>query len=99
VLVGDPEGASTLYELLAPYAEQSLAAGRSVQTYGSAHHALGLAALAAGRREVAVAHFEKALVRHEEMGSPPLVALTRARLDASGPAPTGRPDPPPATLS
>jgi DNA-binding SARP family transcriptional activator len=79
-LLRDAEGASAIYELLSPYAEHSLAAGRGVVTYGSAHNALGLAALTAGRPDVAVTHLEKALDRHEQMGSPPLVDLTRRRL-------------------
>jgi hypothetical protein len=79
-LLHDADGASAIYELLRPYAEHSLAAGRGVATYGSAHNALGLAALTAGRPDAAVAHFEKALDGHEQMRSPPLVDLTRRRL-------------------
>ena len=79
-LLHDAEGASAIYELLKPYAEHSLVAGRGVSTYGSAHNALGLAALTAGRPGVAVTHFEKALDRHQQMGSPSLVDLTRRRL-------------------
>jgi tetratricopeptide (TPR) repeat protein len=79
LLLGDAPRAAVAYELLAPYASSSLAAGRAVVTYGSAEHHLGLLALASGRPALALEHLERALTAHERMGSPPLALGTRWR--------------------
>jgi class 3 adenylate cyclase/tetratricopeptide (TPR) repeat protein len=77
--LGDEPRAATLYELLAPYEEHNIVAGEWGVPRGSAHRQLGVLAATASRFDQAAAHFEAALERDVETGSPH--ALAKARCD------------------
>lgn len=68
IAIGDREIASTLYELLAPYAERCTLFLAGAGCLGSNHAFLGFAAAAADRHEDAIRHFERALARNAEIG-------------------------------
>ena len=75
-LVGDRQWAEVLYDLAAPYAGRNCTLG--VATFlGAADHWLGVLAGVAGRYTEATGHLEAALVRHRDMGSAPMTALTQ----------------------
>jgi transcriptional regulator with XRE-family HTH domain/tetratricopeptide (TPR) repeat protein len=75
-LVGDRQWAEVLYDLAAPYAGHNATLG--VATFlGAADHWIGVLAGVAGRLTEAAGHLEAALVRHQEMGSRPMTALTQ----------------------
>lgn len=78
----DARLASTLYDVLAPFAGRNCVVGQSA-FLGAAGHYLGLLAHVLGRPETAVAHLEAALARHEEMGARPFVALSQHALAAA----------------
>jgi transcriptional regulator with XRE-family HTH domain len=75
-LVGDRQWAEVLYGLAAPYAGHNATLGVAA-FLGAADHWLGVLAGAAGRLTEAAGHLEAALVRHQEMGSRPMTALTQ----------------------
>ncbi|MFN2555729.1 MAG: AAA family ATPase [Nitriliruptorales bacterium] len=77
-LLGDDERAAILYGLLLPYRDRCNVSDRAVACMGSVERELGLLATTMARWEDATAHFEAALARNETLGSPPLVAHTRA---------------------
>lgn len=82
--LGDPQAIADLRAQLAPYAEQ-LAGTVAVTFQGCVHQTLGELALAAGEREVAADHLQRARATHERLGLPVWVARTDAllaRLDA-----------------
>jgi class 3 adenylate cyclase len=68
IAIGDREAASTLYELLAPYADRCTLFLAGAGCLGSNHAFLGFAAAAAARHEDAARHFEFALTRNAEIG-------------------------------
>jgi DNA-binding SARP family transcriptional activator/tetratricopeptide (TPR) repeat protein len=76
------EVAAELYPILLPYAERNCVAGQSA-FYGSVSHHLGTLAETLGQDDVARAHFEAALRRHEQFRSPPLVELTKKAMAGS----------------
>jgi transcriptional regulator with XRE-family HTH domain len=74
-LVGDRKWAEVLYDLAVPYSGHNATLG--VATFlGAADHWLGVLAGVAGRFTEAAEHLEAALIRHQDMGSRPLTALT-----------------------
>lgn len=79
-LTGDAELASSAYELLTPYGNRPMTAGPAVVCFGSARHALGVAALAAGRIERAVHHLREAVEANTVLGHRPARTLARWRL-------------------
>ncbi len=66
--IGDREAASTLYEVLAPYADRCTLFLAGAGCLGSNQAFLGFAAAAAGHDEDAIRHFELALTRNAEIG-------------------------------
>jgi eukaryotic-like serine/threonine-protein kinase len=68
IAIGDREAASTLYELMAPYADRCTLFLAAAGCLGSNHAFLGFAAAAAARQQDAVRHFELALARNAEIG-------------------------------
>lgn len=76
--LADTEQAAILYRLLAPYADRNVVADRAHVCWGFVERWLGLLAATMARWEDATAHFETALARNQALGSPPLVARTRA---------------------
>lgn len=79
-LRGDAELSAAAYELLLPYARRPMIAGPAVACFGSTQHALGLAALAAGRVDSAVEHLREAVRDNRTLGHRPAAALSRWRL-------------------
>lgn len=75
-LVGDRQWAETLYDLAAPYAGTNCTLGTAC-FLGAADHWLGVLAGTADRLPEAARHLEAALVRHRDLKSPPLTALTQ----------------------
>jgi hypothetical protein len=75
-LLGDAPRATLLYELLRPYAHQTVVAGL-VDCYGSASRYLGLLATTLARWDDAVQHFTDALAMNARLGARPYVALTQ----------------------
>lgn len=76
-MVGDPEGAATLYELLQPYARRNVVLGRVASiSIGSASRHLGQLATTLQRFDEAAAHFDVAVEMNRRMGARPWLALT-----------------------
>jgi tetratricopeptide (TPR) repeat protein len=78
-LTGDTEIAERLYELMTPYADRNVVAGRGAASFGPAARYCGVLAAALGRYDEADAHFDAA----EEMSRRTwaLPALARTRCD------------------
>ncbi|MDP8927308.1 MAG: hypothetical protein M3O70_01700, partial [Actinomycetota bacterium] len=77
-VLGDSERAGILYPLLLPYRDRHNVSDRAIICMGSIERQLGLLGTTMARWEDATGHFEAALVRNQALGSPPLVAWTRA---------------------
>jgi tetratricopeptide (TPR) repeat protein len=77
--LADAENAEILYGELAPHADLNAVDDLCVYT-GSAAHSLGLLARTLGRREVAVAHFERALDINARLELRPFAAWTTYEL-------------------
>jgi tetratricopeptide (TPR) repeat protein len=77
--LGDEQRAAALYEVLAPYEDHNIVVGGWGVPRGSAHRQLGVLAATLSRFDQAAAHFEAALERDVETGSP--YALAKARCD------------------
>jgi hypothetical protein len=73
--LGDRPGASVLYGLLAPYADQFVFAYGGA--WGAVAHHLGLLAGTLDRFDEAEARFAAALATHERFGAPAWLARTR----------------------
>jgi len=78
-LLADADTAAEVYELLAPYADLPVIAGPGVVCLGSVQHALGVAALTAGRVDQAVEHLRAAVRRNLVLQHRPAVLMSRAR--------------------
>jgi hypothetical protein len=87
--LGDRAWATTLYDLIEPYADHNCRAGQAT-FLGAASMQLGALSLLLGRDEVAVRHLEAALTRHESMGARPFAAMTKHLLATAlrAPGPT-----------
>jgi class 3 adenylate cyclase len=93
IAIGDPEAASTLYELLVPYTDRCTLFLAGAGCLGSNHAFLGFAAAAAAGDQDAVRHFELALARNAEIGCDyvtPRVCYEYARTLLSRPEPGDR---------
>ncbi len=66
--LGFPDPA-VVYERMLPYADRVVVAGTAVACRGSAQLVLGHLALADGRRDTAVEHFERAAASNEALGA------------------------------
>jgi hypothetical protein len=80
VALGDPNLARDVYRALEPFASLSLVPSLAVTCLGSVERPLALAATAFGDSELALAHFERALVADEQIGNRPMAAIARAEL-------------------
>ncbi len=76
-LLDETPRALSLYEKLRPYADRVAMAGGAMLPLGSVSRALGLLAATQGCLDLAVDHLETALLQHESIASPPLLAWTR----------------------
>jgi DNA-binding CsgD family transcriptional regulator/tetratricopeptide (TPR) repeat protein len=79
--LGDATTAETCHRLLLPYADLHIVGGAgAISTHGSVRGALGVAALGAGRVDVAVRHLEAAAAGNDAAGLVPWAAHARYRL-------------------
>jgi len=78
-LLGDVDWADHVASLLAPYAERHCVMGYACFMGHTRYH-LGALATTAGRHDEAVRHLELAVTKHDELGSPPFVALAQRAL-------------------
>jgi hypothetical protein len=78
-LLGDADIAARAYELLSPFAELPVVVSLGVACFGSAQHALGVAALTAGDVDRAVEHLRTAVERNLAMAHWPAVMMSRLR--------------------
>lgn len=72
--------AQAVYDVLLPYAELPVMASLAIVCFGSAHRALGVAALTCGRLDVAIEHFAAAVLANERLGHRPAAIQTQAEL-------------------
>ncbi|MFG2946436.1 hypothetical protein [Streptomyces adustus] len=79
-LLDDTATAARVYELLSPYAHLPVVGSLAVACFGSAHHALGVAALATGDAERAVGHLREAVRRNLALAHWPAVNASWERL-------------------
>ncbi|MET7419611.1 AAA family ATPase [Dactylosporangium sp. NPDC005555] len=82
-LLGDDALAAEAAALLAPHARLPMTASLAVACFGSAEHALGVAALTTGDLDAAVAHFRAALRDNRTLGHRPAALHSRRRLAES----------------
>lgn len=78
-LLGDAEIADAAYALLTPFAHLPLVGSLGVACFGSAQHALGVAALTMGDAELANNHLKMAVRGNLAMGHWPAAVLSRVR--------------------
>lgn len=78
-LIGDARTSARAYDLLRPFAELPMMASTAISCFGSAHHALGVAALTIGDLDLAVAHLSDGLCRNLALGHWPAVLVSRLR--------------------
>jgi DNA-binding NarL/FixJ family response regulator len=75
--LGDAHRAATLYQLLLPYAGQTVVVGAAYACYGAASRHLGLLATTMGHWQQAEQHFADALAMNARMGARPWLAHTQ----------------------
>jgi DNA-binding NarL/FixJ family response regulator len=75
--LGDMARATTLYQLLLPYADRAVVIGNAVACYGAMSRYLGALATTMGRWDAAAQHFEDALTMNTRMGARPWLAHTQ----------------------
>jgi hypothetical protein len=93
-LLGDADIAAEVYQLLRPYAGLPVMASLAIVCFGSAHQALGTAALAMGDLDRASRHLTAAVTDNERLGNEPALAFSRlmlAKVAALPDAPRPRP--------
>ena len=78
--IGDARRTGRLGELLEPYADRAVIAGRASICLGPVARYAGIAAAAAGRLDEAAAHLERALATARRWGAEPTVAAVRLEL-------------------
>jgi hypothetical protein len=81
-LLGATNYAGELYDLLSPFAERNITAGRAVVSEGSVHRVFGLLAAVTGQLDLAVDHLEAAAAANARMGLQPFVVRAQAQLVA-----------------
>ena len=74
IYLNDIPRAAVLYDLLLPYAEQTVVVGPALMCYGSAARVLGTLATLLSQWETAEEHFETAIALNTKMGARPFVA-------------------------
>jgi hypothetical protein len=79
-LLGDAEAAREAYDLLLPYADLPMVGGLGVACFGSAHQALGIAALTTRDLDRAVEHLTAAVQHNLALPHWPALAFSRQRL-------------------
>jgi DNA-binding SARP family transcriptional activator len=79
-LLGDAEVAAAAYQLIEPVGRLPMMGSLAVACFGSAQHALGVAALTVGRVDHAVEHLRRAVRHNLALGHWPAACLSRSRL-------------------
>jgi len=79
-LLDDAVTSAAVYDLLHPFGHLPVMAGPGVACFGSAQHALGVAALTTGDAAQAVTHLRAAVRDNLSIGHWPAATLSRARL-------------------
>ena len=79
-LLEDATVATRAYELLRPYADRPMVGGLGITCFGSAHHALGVAALASRRLDLAIEHLHAAARHNLALAHWPALVASRHRL-------------------
>jgi hypothetical protein len=79
-LLGDQETAAMAYHLLLPYRTLPMMVSLAAACFGSAEHALGVAALTLGDLDGAVAHLSQAIRHNLALGHVPAMIYSRRRL-------------------
>jgi hypothetical protein len=79
-LLNDRDIARRAYALLVPFGHLPVTGSLGVACFGSAQHALGVAALTTGELDQAVAHFRAAVEDNLALGHLPAATLSRCRL-------------------
>ncbi len=78
--LGDTRRIGELGDLLAPYCDRAVIAGRGAICLGPVSRFVGMAAAAMGRDAEAVSHYEHALTMARRWGAEPIVATVRLEL-------------------
>lgn len=78
-LLAETELAEQVYELVRPYAELPVMVGLGIMCLGSVQHVLGVAALTAGRLDLAVQHLRAAVRDNQALRHRPALVMSRAR--------------------
>jgi hypothetical protein len=78
--LGDVRRTKQLGELLEPYADRAVLAGRATICLGPVARFAGIAAATAGRLDAAAAHLERALAMARSWGAEPTIAAVRLEL-------------------
>ena len=79
-LLGEAGVAARAYELLCPYADLPMIGSLGVTCFGSAQHALGVAALTSGQLDQAVEHLTAAVKHNLALAQWPALVASRQRL-------------------
>jgi tetratricopeptide (TPR) repeat protein len=80
--LGDAQRTGELGELLEPYTDRAVIAGRAAICLGPVTRYAGIAAATAGRIDSAIDHLERALATARRWGAEPMVAAIRLELAA-----------------
>jgi hypothetical protein len=78
-LLGDAATAARVYELVLPYAHLPAMVSLGIACFGSTHHTLGVAALTAGRADLAVEHLREAVRANLAITHWPAVTASRVQ--------------------
>lgn len=78
--LGDTRRVGELGDLLAPYADRAVIAGRGAICLGPVSRFAGIAAAAMGRHDEAISHLDLALTMARRWGAEPIVAAVRFEL-------------------
>jgi hypothetical protein len=78
--LGDEAVSAAAYDALLPYADLPVMASLACVCFGSVHRLLGVAALAGGRVDPAVAHLEAAVTANERLDHRPAAIQARGEL-------------------
>lgn len=79
-LLDDAHTAARVYELLSPYGHLPMVGSLAIACFGSAHHALGVAALTMGDVDRAVTHLRDAVRQNLALAHWPAATASRDRL-------------------
>ena len=79
-LLEEADVAARAYQLLGPYADLPMVGGLGITCFGSAHHALGVAALTSGQLDPAIEHLRAAVQHNLALAHWPALVVARQRL-------------------